>query len=114
MWSPINDSIPQAAFPNRFVGISRGARLAFAATQRPTRPSVSRDGKLNRLSQQLEDIQRTRALIERFERLTQKWLKRVQATKKEAYRVPPNAPRNAFETLVVVHSRQIQDGIDKQ
>ena len=40
--------------------------------------------KLNRLSQQLEDIQRTRALIERFERLTQKWLKRVQATKKEA------------------------------
>jgi myo-inositol catabolism protein IolC len=40
--------------------------------------------KLNRLSQQLEDIQRTRALIERFEQLTQKWLKRVQATKKEA------------------------------
>jgi myo-inositol catabolism protein IolC len=36
------------------------------------------------LSQQLEDIQRTRALIERFERLTQKWLKRVQAIKKEA------------------------------
>jgi myo-inositol catabolism protein IolC len=40
--------------------------------------------KLNRLSQQLEDIQRTRALIERFEQLTQKWLKRVQATRKEA------------------------------
>ena len=40
--------------------------------------------KLNRLSQQLEDIRRTRALIERFERLTQKWLKRVQVTKKEA------------------------------
>ena len=40
--------------------------------------------KLDRLSQQLEDIQRTRALIERFERLTQKWLKRAQATKKEA------------------------------
>jgi myo-inositol catabolism protein IolC len=40
--------------------------------------------KRNRLSQQLEDIQRTRALIERFEQLTQKWLKRVQATKKEA------------------------------
>jgi hypothetical protein len=39
--------------------------------------------KLNRLSQQLEDIQRTRALIERFEQLTQKWLKRVQVTKKE-------------------------------
>jgi hypothetical protein len=40
--------------------------------------------KLNELSQQLEDIQRTRALIERFEQLTQKWLKRVQVTKKEA------------------------------
>ena len=38
----------------------------------------------NRLSQQLEDIQRTRALIERFEQLTQKWLKRVQAAKREA------------------------------
>jgi hypothetical protein len=40
--------------------------------------------KLNRLSQQLEDIQRARALIERFEHVTRKWLKRVQATKKEA------------------------------
>jgi hypothetical protein len=40
--------------------------------------------KLNRLSQQLEDIQRARALIERFERVTQKWLKRVQAAGKEA------------------------------
>jgi hypothetical protein len=40
--------------------------------------------KLNRLSQQLEDIQRTRALIERFEQLTQKWLKQVQAAKREA------------------------------
>ena len=40
--------------------------------------------KRNRLLQQLEDIQRTRALIERFERLTQKWLKRAQATKKGA------------------------------
>ena len=40
--------------------------------------------KLNRLSQQLEDIQRTKALIERFEQLTQKWLKRAQATSKEA------------------------------
>ena len=40
--------------------------------------------KRNRLSQQLEDIRRTRALIERFERLTQEWLNRVQATRKEA------------------------------
>ena len=36
------------------------------------------------LSQQLEDIQRAKAVIERFEQLTQKWLKRVQATKKKA------------------------------
>ena len=36
------------------------------------------------LSQQLEDIRRARALIERFERATTKWLRRVQATKKEA------------------------------
>jgi hypothetical protein len=36
------------------------------------------------LSQQEEDIHRAKALIERFERVTQKWLKRVQATRKEA------------------------------
>jgi myo-inositol catabolism protein IolC len=36
------------------------------------------------LSQQLEDIRRAQALIERFEQLTQKWLKRVQAAKKDA------------------------------
>ena len=35
------------------------------------------------LSQQLEDIRRARALIERFEGLTQKWLKRVQTTRKD-------------------------------
>ena len=35
------------------------------------------------LSQQLEDIRRARALIERFEQLTQKWLKRVQAATKD-------------------------------
>ena len=46
--------------------------------------------KLNRLSQQLEDIQRTRALIERFEQLTQKWLKRVQTIGKD---VEPIAQR---------------------
>ena len=46
--------------------------------------------KLNRLSQQLEDIQRTRALIERFEQLTQKWLKRVQTIGKD---VEPIAKR---------------------
>ena len=36
------------------------------------------------LSQQQEDIQRAKALIERFERVTQKWLKRVLADKKVA------------------------------
>ena len=40
--------------------------------------------KVKWLSQQLEDIQRAQALIERFERLTQKWLKRAQAAKKKA------------------------------
>jgi hypothetical protein len=35
--------------------------------------------KVERLSQQLEDIKRATALIECFEQLTQKWLKRVQA-----------------------------------
>lgn len=30
------------------------------------------------LSQQLEDICRSRALLDRFERATQKWLKRVE------------------------------------
>ena len=36
------------------------------------------------LSQQLEDIRRARALIERFEQLTQKWLSGVQAPQKKA------------------------------
>jgi hypothetical protein len=36
------------------------------------------------LSQQQEDIPRAKALIERFERLTQKWLNGVQATQKKA------------------------------
>ena len=34
------------------------------------------------LSKQLEEIQQAKALIERFERMTQKWLKRVQANQK--------------------------------
>jgi len=42
------------------------------------------------LSQQLEDIRRARALIERFEQLTQKWLKRVQTIGKD---VEPIAQR---------------------
>jgi len=40
--------------------------------------------KVKWLSQQLEDIRRAQALIERFEQVTQKWLKRVQATQKKA------------------------------
>jgi myo-inositol catabolism protein IolC len=34
------------------------------------------------LKQQMEDIQRTRALLDRFERVTQKWLKRLEPRKK--------------------------------
>ena len=45
---------------------------------------LSRKEKAKWLSQQLEDIQRAKAVIERFEQLTQKWLKRVQAAKKQA------------------------------
>jgi myo-inositol catabolism protein IolC len=40
--------------------------------------------KVKWLEQQLEEIQRAQALIERFERLTQKWLKRVKAVHKKA------------------------------
>ena len=36
------------------------------------------------LARQTEDIRRAKALIERFERVTQKWLKRVQAIKRKA------------------------------
>ena len=34
------------------------------------------------LCQLLEDIRRSRALLDRFERATQKWLKRVEPQKK--------------------------------
>jgi myo-inositol catabolism protein IolC len=37
--------------------------------------------KVKWLSQQLEDIRRAQALIERFEQVTQKWLKRVHPEK---------------------------------
>ena len=40
------------------------------------------------LSEQEEDIQRAKALIERFERATTKWFKRVQAAGKD---VQPNS-----------------------
>ena len=45
---------------------------------------LTAEEKAKWLSQQLEDIQRTRALIERFEQLTQKWLNGVQAPQKKA------------------------------
>jgi len=45
---------------------------------------LSPEEKAKWLSQQLEDIRRTRALIERFEQLTQKWLDGVQAPQKKA------------------------------
>ena len=34
------------------------------------------------LKVQLEDIRRARGLLDRFERVTQKWLKRLEASKK--------------------------------
>ena len=40
--------------------------------------------KVKWLSRQLEDIRRAQALIKRFERVTQKWLKRVKAVPKKA------------------------------
>jgi hypothetical protein len=46
--------------------------------------NLTPDEKARLLSQQLEDIGRARVVLERFEQLTQKWLKRVQATRKEA------------------------------
>ena len=49
--------------------------------------------KVKWLSQQLEDIRRAQALIERFERVTQKWLKRVQATQKKAWGPVTNVGR---------------------
>ena len=33
------------------------------------------------LNQQVEDIKRTRALLNRFERVTQKWLRRLEKPK---------------------------------
>jgi len=46
--------------------------------------NLTPDEKARLLSQQLEDIGRARVVLERFVQLTQKWLKRVQATRKEA------------------------------
>ena len=40
--------------------------------------------KLERLSEQLEVVQRGQEVIERFERAAQKWLNRVQAAKEKA------------------------------
>jgi hypothetical protein len=34
--------------------------------------------KVEWLSQQLEDIRRERALLDRFERVTEKWLRRIE------------------------------------
>ena len=45
---------------------------------------LSPEEKAKSLSEQLADIQRAQAVLERFEQLTQKWLKRVRAPKKKA------------------------------
>jgi ABC-type Mn2+/Zn2+ transport system ATPase subunit len=44
---------------------------------------LSRKEKISYLSQQLEDIQKAQATIERFVMLTDKWLKRMQRAKKK-------------------------------
>jgi hypothetical protein len=49
--------------------------------------NLTPDEKARLLSQQLEDIGRARVVLERFEQLTQKWLKRVQTIGKD---VQPN------------------------
>jgi len=38
--------------------------------------------KVQWLNEQLEDIRRTRGLLDRFERVTQKWHKQLEAQKK--------------------------------
>jgi len=70
----------------------RQAKFACARKEVSTMDwkKLTSEEKAKWLSQQLEDIQRAQALIERFERLTQKWLKRVQAAKKDA---KPNNPK---------------------
>ena len=45
---------------------------------------MTQEEKVKYLSQQLEDIKRAQALIERFERLTGTWLKRAEASRKKA------------------------------
>jgi len=47
--------------------------------------NLSPEEKAEFLAKQKEEIRRTRALIERFEQLTEKWLKNAeaQATRKE-------------------------------
>ena len=51
--------------------------------------------KAEMLSQQMEEIQRAKAVIERFERLTQKWLRLVQPTVKEAQSPPMELTRES-------------------
>jgi hypothetical protein len=44
--------------------------------------SSSPEQKAKWLSQQMEDIRRSRALLDRFEKVTQKWLSRINEPKK--------------------------------
>jgi hypothetical protein len=45
---------------------------------------LSPEEKLDRLLEQMETFRRGQAVLERFEHVTRKWLKRVQAAGKEA------------------------------
>ncbi len=44
--------------------------------------SSTPEQKAKWLSQQMEDIRQSRALLDRFEQVTQKWLAKVQPSKK--------------------------------
>ena len=45
---------------------------------------LTSEEKLDRLLEQMETFRRGQAVLERFERVTRKWLQRVQAAKKRA------------------------------
>ena len=48
------------------------------------RKKLTSEEKLDRLLEQMETFRRGQAILERFERVTRKWLQRAQAAKKRA------------------------------
>jgi len=59
-------------------------RLRRKEVMAMNRQKLTPGQKLERLSEQLEVVQRGQEVIERFERAAQKWLNRVQAAKEKA------------------------------